>query len=262
MPLNQVILAEERRDWARNAQFYALDRHSPLQKFFEEKTFSNYQLTTSKWRVLELGAGSGQFARFFEKPVLVDLSPEMLALAQENQDCEIVEASAHKLPFAADSFDLVVVNNSLHHFKAAGILEESLEEVYRVLKPDGVFCVTDRAPNLAGNGSVYLLSALKKLLGRLVGASAGCASYNEPPFLLKDYAAIERIFVIEHQCYWRTLPTYALTVLSHHLGLNLNWEAAWRLQNSSLGLIKWLERKATWPFWCTELSLRAKKRAK
>lgn len=80
----------------------------------------------------------------------IDISDEMLSVAQKkiNQqkltNLEVTNMSAEALQFADNSFDLVMVSFALHEFEK-GLRERVFQEVSRVLKPAGRFCVIDFA---------------------------------------------------------------------------------------------------------------------
>ncbi len=105
-------------------------------------------------RVLDLGTGSGRLAIELAKArgtsfeiTGVDVSENMLELAQENAQCSgvgdkirFVLANADSLPFADGYFDLVISYASLHHwFKPA----EVFREAKRVVKKGGVVIIRD-----------------------------------------------------------------------------------------------------------------------
>ena len=96
---------------------------------------------------LELGCGTGFFllnlmqAGVAERGHVTDLSPGMVAAAVRNAEAlglpvEGRVADAESLPYADDSFDLVVGHAVLHHIPD---VELALREVLRVLKPGGRF---------------------------------------------------------------------------------------------------------------------------
>ena len=68
----------------------------------------------------------------------IDISPEMVRVAkrnfQNNKQVEIKEGSADKLPYKSSSFDYVTCILSFHHHPNS---QQSLREMYRVLKPKG-----------------------------------------------------------------------------------------------------------------------------
>jgi SAM-dependent methyltransferase len=96
-------------------------------------------------RALEIGAGTGYFglnllqAGFVKQLTCVDISPGMLAALTANAaDLELsvdtAVADAESLPFAEQSFDLVLGHAVLHHIPD---LDQAFREMYRVLRPGG-----------------------------------------------------------------------------------------------------------------------------
>jgi ubiquinone/menaquinone biosynthesis C-methylase UbiE len=96
-------------------------------------------------RSLEIGAGTGYFtlnmmrAGLIERATCTDISPGMLtALAANAQrlglEVETVSADAERLPFADESFDLVLGHAVLHHIPD---LPTAFGELARVLAPGG-----------------------------------------------------------------------------------------------------------------------------
>lgn len=98
-------------------------------------------------RLLECGSGPGWLWRenLDRLPAgcyitLTDLSPGMIAEAQaalkEYPGFAFREANVEALPFADESFDVIVANHMLYHLPD---LERGLAEIRRVLKPGGRF---------------------------------------------------------------------------------------------------------------------------
>jgi ubiquinone/menaquinone biosynthesis C-methylase UbiE len=106
----------------------------------------------SPWSALDVATGSGHTAFAIAPHVAsvigVDLTPEMLAEAERlkaqkglaNVSFQI--ADAHSLPFAAESFDLVISRRAPHHFADIG---RALAEMFRVLKSGGSLVIDDRS---------------------------------------------------------------------------------------------------------------------
>ena len=105
-------------------------------------------------RVLDIGTGSGRLAIELAKAgncdfeiTALDISPDMLERAEQNirraglQDkIKLVLATASRLPFPDQSFDLVMSYASLHHwFEPVQVLNES----QRVAKSEGSIIIRD-----------------------------------------------------------------------------------------------------------------------
>ncbi len=117
----------------------ALDGHFPLEKIQPLE------------RVLDVGCGAGQTLRLLgTKPqvelVGVDCDLDSLALGarfarEENLSVTFVEASAHALPFAPETFDLVMTRVAINFMHQ----RTAFAEMVRVLRPGGIlFCRFER----------------------------------------------------------------------------------------------------------------------
>jgi SAM-dependent methyltransferase len=98
-------------------------------------------------RVLDVacgeGYGSARLARNAAPVTGVDLSPQAIAHARATygsaSNLEFVESSCTRMPFPDASFDFVVSFETLEHIEGQ---EAFLDEVARVLKPDGLFLLS------------------------------------------------------------------------------------------------------------------------
>ncbi|WP_066378854.1 MULTISPECIES: class I SAM-dependent methyltransferase [unclassified Anabaena] len=103
-------------------------------------------------QILDLCCGSGQTTQFLVKysqnVTGLDASPLSLQRARQNvPEAAYVEAFAEKMPFADNQFDVVHTSAALHEMESEQ-LQAIIQEVYRVLKPGGVFTLVDfHAPN-------------------------------------------------------------------------------------------------------------------
>jgi ubiquinone/menaquinone biosynthesis C-methylase UbiE len=95
-------------------------------------------------RVLEIGPGLGtdhiQFARAGAELYAVDLTHGHLELTLqrfllEGQVTRLIRGDAEVLPFSDDSFDMVYSFGVLHHTPGT---EQAINEVHRVLRPEGI----------------------------------------------------------------------------------------------------------------------------
>jgi len=104
-------------------------------------------------RVLDVATGTGNVALAAAPQVAevigLDITQEMLeqarqlAAEREIRNVTFVLGNAEQLPFPASSFDRVLVRSAPHHFKQ---LITALNEAFRVLRPGGVFAVSDCSP--------------------------------------------------------------------------------------------------------------------
>ncbi|HAN76183.1 MAG TPA: SAM-dependent methyltransferase [Planktothrix sp. UBA8407] len=116
-----------------------------------ERRFRELPLTgltlTPETKVLDLCCGSGQatavLVEYSQNVTGLDASPLSLKRAQSHvPQAQYVEAFAENMPFADNSFDLVHTSAALHEMNPAQ-LQQILNEIYRVLKPGGIFTLVD-----------------------------------------------------------------------------------------------------------------------
>lgn len=99
-------------------------------------------------RLLDVACGTGvllgEIAERFPDVRLsgVDLSAEMLAMARNRigAGADLQAAPADRLPYASESFDVVVSTNAFHYFRKP---DEVVAEFARVLKPEGRVVISD-----------------------------------------------------------------------------------------------------------------------
>ena len=144
-------------------------------------------------RSLEVGAGTGYFslnllrAGIVRDATCTDISPGMVrALAANAKRLGLtvnsLRADAESLPFAAESFDLVLGHAVLHHLPD---LERAFSEFHRVLKPGGriVFAgepsrVGDRIAAIPKRGGYAVAPAWRRALGAGPPPPPDPGSYN------------------------------------------------------------------------------------
>ncbi|NJO42286.1 MAG: class I SAM-dependent methyltransferase [Cyanobacteria bacterium CRU_2_1] len=105
-------------------------------------------------QILDLCCGSGQTTYYLVKRFQgsasesthitgLDASPRSIDRARLNvPEANYVEGWAEAMPFDDQQFDLVHTSVALHEMKPAQ-LSKILQEVYRVLKPNGIFVLVD-----------------------------------------------------------------------------------------------------------------------
>jgi ubiquinone/menaquinone biosynthesis C-methylase UbiE len=104
-------------------------------------------------RVLDVGCGDGTFTRQFAKLhhgrlAGIDIRERKIeearvAAAAAGVAIEFHNASAEAMPFADDSFDVVMFSNSLHHMAD---IDLALHEAVRVLAPGGLIYIMEPVP--------------------------------------------------------------------------------------------------------------------
>lgn len=144
-------------------------------------------------RVLDVACGTGAVARLAAERVGtagtvagVDINPGMLAVARAAAPTAVVidwqEASAERLPFPDESFDVALCSLGLQFFRER---TAALREMRRVLVPGGrvVFNVPGPAPGV--------FTVMEEALAR--HADAAAAAFVRLVFSLHDTGEIERL---------------------------------------------------------------------
>ncbi len=107
-----------------------------------------------KGNILEIGCGTGGFlaaaAEAGRNAIGIDIASRWLVVARRrlqellkyNQSCPLIPACAEKVPFANESFDIVVADSLLEHVDDTF---SSISEMLRVARPGGLIMIW--APN-------------------------------------------------------------------------------------------------------------------
>jgi ubiquinone/menaquinone biosynthesis C-methylase UbiE len=105
-----------------------------------------------EWRVLDIATGTGHtafaFSPFVKSIIGIDLTPEMLEEAEKIKkqmnftNLEFRQGNVHSLTFPAEYFDLITCRRAFHHFQNQNL---ALQEMRRVLKPNGILLIDDRS---------------------------------------------------------------------------------------------------------------------
>ncbi|MCX5981209.1 MAG: methyltransferase domain-containing protein [Nostocales cyanobacterium LacPavin_0920_SED1_MAG_38_18] len=116
---------------------------------FRQLALQNLNLQ-SDTQILDLCCGSGQVTRFLvnfsENVTGLDASPLSIKRCQKNvPNATYIKAFAENMPFADNLFDVVHTSAALHEMQPEQ-LRKIIQEVYRVLKPGGVFTLVDFHP--------------------------------------------------------------------------------------------------------------------
>ncbi len=123
------------------------DKIAPEWHEYKQKPSENATqfLSNVEGNVLDLGSGSGRHLTKIKngKMFLQDFSQEMLNLAQkkskeEKIPAEFVQSPLDKIPFEDNFFDATICISALHCVETKKEREDSVKEIYRTLKNEGV----------------------------------------------------------------------------------------------------------------------------
>ena len=126
--------------WDKNAGRY--DRFMRKDRAAYDEMYELIRPIVRHKTVLELATGTGLIAKHIVNAAAhieaTDASPEMIAEAKRDNHSAKLHFSVQdmfRLPYAEESFDVVIVSNALHIVPQP---ENALREIRRVLKDDGV----------------------------------------------------------------------------------------------------------------------------
>lgn len=97
--------------------------------------------------LLDVGCGTAYLIELLSKThrakhVGLDLSSEMIRQASDKKidGAEYVVGKSDELPFEDNTFDVVTCSQSFHHYPDT---DRAMREVFRVLKPGGIYILSD-----------------------------------------------------------------------------------------------------------------------
>ena len=133
-------MQEHKNFWDKNAGRY--DRFMRKDRAAYDELYELIRPVVRHKTVLELAAGTGLIAKHIVNAAAhieaTDASAEMIAEAKRDNRSAKLHFSVQDmfcLPYAEESFDVVIVSNALHIVPQP---EKALQEIKRVLKDDGV----------------------------------------------------------------------------------------------------------------------------
>lgn len=145
--------------------------------------------------VLELGPGPGYVGLELSKKLKptsltgCEVSPAMIRFAEKNAaeygiPARYVLGNCMEMPFADESFDTVISNGSLHEW---GNPIRAFDEIYRVLRPGGRYCITDlrRDVHPLKKAMVYFSTRPKEMRPGLVTSLNAAYTVSEITELLR-----------------------------------------------------------------------------
>ena len=155
-------MQDHKNFWDRNAGLY--DCFMRKDRAVYEKMYELIRPVVKDKTVLEVATGTGLIAKHIVKTAAhieaTDASPEMITEAKRENYSSKLHFSVQdmfSLPYAGNSFDVVIVSNALHIVPQPG---KSLREIKRVLKEDGVLIAptfTHAENSLRGRIKAYFM---------------------------------------------------------------------------------------------------------
>ena len=155
-------MQDHKNFWDRNAGLY--DCFMRKDRAVYEKMYELIRPVVKDKTVLEVATGTGLIDKHIVKTAAhieaTDASPEMITEAKRENYSSKLHFSVQdmfSLPYAGNSFDVVIVSNALHIVPQP---EKSLREIKRVLKDDGVLIAptfTHAENSLRGRIKAYFM---------------------------------------------------------------------------------------------------------
>lgn len=200
----------------RNKIYYS-DKYSQLFDYKERRRIAKQLLLVLSLRIenrkimscLDLACSAGimteYFSRYFKKVVGIDIDNNALNFARQKfvrHNLRFSRMDANHMNFRKESFDVVICNQVYQFLDNP---KEMVKEVYRVLKPNGVFLIT--GPNIFSFYEAqtrlpllhFLPLSTAKKLARLFGKQYHPAHYLnlfEMRKMLKDFIILDATPVV------------------------------------------------------------------
>ncbi len=199
--LNHLLSANIDKLWRRNA-IRKLTSHKPK-------------------LILDIATGTGDFAiaaaRINEAKVIgIDISEGMLEVGRRKLEkrkltkaIELLKADSEKLPFENEKFDAAIVGFGVRNFEN---LKKGLTEIFRVLKPGGVFYVLEFSkPANSPYKQIYQFYFTKILpfIGRMISKNSNAYTYlpesvNEFPDGELFLTILAEVGFVRNKCFPQT----------------------------------------------------------
>ncbi len=199
--LNHLLSANIDKLWRRNA-IHKLKAHNPK-------------------LILDIATGTGDFAiaaaRINEAKVIgIDISEGMLEVGRRKlekkkltETIELQKADSEKLPFENEKFDAAIVGFGVRNFEN---LKKGLTEIFRVLRPGGVFYVLEFSkPANSPYKQIYQFYFTKILpfIGRMISKNSNAYTYlpesvNEFPDGELFLTILAEVGFVRNKCFPQT----------------------------------------------------------
>ena len=146
---------------------------------------------TAQHHLLEAGIGTGRIAVPLSAHVKsingIDISRAMLAKLRAKQSVNpihIVEGDATYLPYPDDTFDACL---SIHVFHLIPDMDTCIQEINRVLKPDGVLLYGGGPADVRGDTATGAFADLEEVWNKYAPPSVGAGKMEDVQDVLKQH---------------------------------------------------------------------------
>lgn len=130
--------------------------------------------------IVDFGCGTGRMSEFmakdFKKVIGLDISRTMIAQGKQRlkklQNVKLLETDGKTIPLPNNSVDLVFSYLVFQHIKTRSMVKNTFKEIYRILKPYGIFKVllrsdTQKDMNRWWSGVEYNEQSIKKVYAKI-----------------------------------------------------------------------------------------------
>ena len=196
-------MKERKSFWDTNAKRY--DRFMRKDAAVYEEMYELLRPAVRHRTVLELATGTGLIAKHIvnaaEQIEATDASGEMIAEARRDNHSAKLHFSVEdmfRLPYAGQSFDVVIVSNALHIVPQP---EKALREIRRVLKDDGVLIAptfTHAENSLRGRVRAFCMKLAGFLLHSRWTSEAYLAFLRENGWTVRKSAVLRASFPLTY----------------------------------------------------------------
>lgn len=157
-------------EWDQSFLKYFCNKKHKLKRDFAALERMGILKQRKDWRIFELFCGKGECQELLIDNGYINVFGSDLSetlVRQARKDCRINVCNSINLPCKSNVFDLIFINEGLHHLKGHDEIRLCFDEIKRVLKKDGSFVFYEPANTTFRKlASVMLFSPLSNIFQR------------------------------------------------------------------------------------------------